>query len=280
MWHPQEGDFQKIKSWNLDNNPMSAIKDVSEMKKELRWLNPEHRELYTEYIMKRLDYIGQKNFDDYYKKAIKPIEKIRWEYLMRRKAWYIMPLGWDNMSKGSYKIADFGCGDGDTVQRLINFIDQEWGKNKITNKKVRIVGMDLNKSRIENAKQLVTSENPNITFEFTTGDIVGKGISFDNNYFDFGLITGVLEILEDEPCNKFIQEICRTTQRGIYIEDLFEKFPGGHPRENLPELFSKYQFIGKSRHVILSEPFDIERSQDPMKLWPVMLIQNLWLEKD
>ena len=38
-----------------------------------------------------------------------------------RKAWYITPLGWENIAvKGGY-VADMGSGDGDLVQRLIDF---------------------------------------------------------------------------------------------------------------------------------------------------------------
>jgi len=279
MWFPDENAFREIESWGLNDNPLAAIEDCSDLKKELRWVNKEHRKLYVEYIIKRIDYIGQKNFDDYYKKAKKPIEKIRWEYLMKRKAWFITPLRWDEMTNGSYNIADFGCGDGDTIQRLIHWIDKKWKENGTDQHKVHILGIDLNKSRVENAKNLVESPNPNITYDFQTGDIVGKGLPFKDNHFDFGLITGVLEILEDEPCDQFIRETCRVTDKGIYVEDLFEEFPGGYPRDNLSDYFTKYGFKQVERHVILSEPFDLERSRDPMKLWPVMLDQNLWFDK-
>ena len=76
-----------------------------------------------------------------------------------------------------------------------------------------------------------------------------------------------------------MDEICRTVSNGIYIEDLFEKFPGWIPRDNINVLLSKRNFQMKKRHVILSEPFGVDKLQDPMKLWPIMLVQNIWAEK-
>jgi len=129
-------------------------------------------------------------------------------------------------------------------------------------------------------KKYVKSNNPNITFEFHAVDISGKGLMYENNHFNFGIITGVIEILEDSILDYFLDEVCRTISRGIYIEDLFEKFPGGIPRDNIDLLLNKRKFKVKKRHVILSEPFDIDKLQDPMKLWPIMLDQNIWAEKD
>ena len=37
-------------------------------------------------------------------------------------------------------------------------------------------------------------------------------------------------------------------------------------------------FITKHRHVIFSEPFNINELQDPRKLWPNFLDQNIWAE--
>lgn len=276
MWTVSNQDFNEIKSWGLEKNPFAAVEDFSEMKKELRWLNPENRKAYVDYIHKRVGYIGNKNFDNYYKEARKPIDKERWQYLMDRKAWFIMPLGWENIAAKSCTVADFGCGDGDTVQRLVNFLDQNWKKNGITNRKVHVVGIDLNESRIENARKLVSSNNPNITTEFHVGDIVGKGLNYKNNEFDFALCTGVLEILEDEPCAKFLNEMCRVVGQGIYIEDLFEEFPGGYPRGNLSDLLAERGFKTEERHVIFSEPFDVEKLKDPKRLWPILLDQNIW----
>ena len=104
-------------------------------------------------------------------------------------------------------------------------------------------------------------------------------LKFENNYFDFGIITGVIEILENDVLDFFLDEVCRTISNGMYIEDLFEKFPGGIPRDNIDKLLEKRGVHMKERYVILSEPFDVDKLQDPMKLWPIMLDQNIWAEK-
>ena len=43
MWTVDKNDFKQIESWGLEEDPFKAISDISEMKKELRWLNPENR---------------------------------------------------------------------------------------------------------------------------------------------------------------------------------------------------------------------------------------------
>ena len=280
MWEVTDNDFKIIEKWGLEEEPFKAVSDFSERKKELRWLNPEHRDQYVKYIYDRFGYIGNKNFDNYYKTAEKPIDQKRWKYLMKRKAWFIMPLGWDRIAEIGGNVADFGCGDGDTVQRLIDFIEKYWSQKNIQDKKIHIIGLDLNASRIENAKKYVKSNNQNITFEFQTIDISGEGLKYEKNYFDFGIITGVIEILEDSVLDYFLDEVCKTISRGLFIEDLFEKFPGGIPRDNIDVLLSKRKFKVKKRHIILSEPFDVDKLQDPMKLWPIMLDQNIWAERN
>ncbi len=280
MWEVKDDDFKTIINWGLEEDPFKAIKDFSEKKIELRWLNQEHKQQYIKYKKDCSDYIKDKNFDNYYKTALKSIDQRRWKYLMKRKAWYIMPLGWDNIVKSGGNIADFGCGDGDTVQRLIDFIEKESKLRNIQNKKYHIIGLDLNESRIENAKKYVKSNNPNITFEFHIADISGKGLRYDNNYFNFGIITGVIEYIENSIVGYFLDEICRTVSTGIYFHGTCEKFPGCIPRNNIDELLSNRGFKVKKKHKIFSEPFNEDKLQDPMKIWPIILNQNVWSEQN
>ena len=273
-----EEDFKKVKCWGLDNNPFAAVEDFSFLKAEQRWQNKDQIIAHDEYVKKRNNYIKSKDFDDYYRAALKPIERLKWEYLKIRKAWYITPLGWENIAiKGGY-VADMGSGDGDLVQRLIDFCNEYWVSNKIKPVKIHIVGIDLNFSRVENAKKLVHTNNENITFEFHQGDFVGDNLKYNKNYFDFSLATGVFEILNNNQFESAIKEIARVTKKGIYIEDLFETFPGGFPRDDLGRYLYDLGFLTKNRHVIFSEPFDIYELQDPRQLWPNMLIQNIWAE--
>lgn len=279
MWELTQKDFEIVESWGLTNKPFAAVEDYTPLRAEQRWENPEQQAVYEDYVRRRNEYIQKKDFDDYYKKAEKPIDKERWEFLMNRKAWYIMPLGWESIAKNGGTVADLGCGDGDTIQRLITFTLDYWNKNNITDKKLHIVGLDLNRSRIENAQKLVETKDERITLEFDVADLVGKGLDYSDKHFDFSLICGVLEILNDEQCDAFMNEMCRVTKNGLYIEDLFEKFPGGHPRDYLGRELLKRDFKTKDRHVVLSEPFSTEKLSDPKKLWPMLLVQNIWAER-
>lgn len=279
MWEATDHDFEVIRSWGLEENPFAAVEDFSHLKTELRWENKEQMDIYNDYVRRRNEYIQNADFDEYYRKAEKPIDKRRWQYLMERKAWYIMPLGWDNIAKEGGIVADFGCGDGDTVQRLIDYTTSYWNKNNISNKKLHIVGLDLNQSRVDNAKKLVESSNENITFEFHQGDMIGAGLDYSDKHFDYSLCCGVFEILNDEQFEKFLAEMCRLTKTGLYIEDLYERFPGGFPRDTLGKSLFENDFSTKQRHVVLSEPFSTSNLQDPKKLWPSLLDQNIWAER-
>ncbi len=281
MWEVSKEAWEILNSWNLEKNPFAAVDDYSDLKKELRWLNPGHRELWEKIIIQRLDFLRESgtNFEDFYKITSRPIVRERWEFLMARKAWYIMPLGWDNFLWGSCKILDLGCGDGDVVQRIINYIGNHFDKNSGIDNKVHLVGVDLNPSRIENANKLVTSKNKNITFEFHVGDITGKGLPYENKEFDFAVSTAVLEALEDKAFSKFMDDFCRVVKKGIYVEDLADKFPGGFPRENLNDYFQERGFQVKQNKTIFNQPFNISEILDPMNIWPIKLIRNLWIER-
>ncbi len=280
MWEVKDEDFKTIVNWGLEENPFKAVEEFSEEKIELRELNLEHKEQYIKYKDDCFSYIKDKNFDNYYKTTKKLIDQRRWEYLMKRKAWYIMPLGWDTITKVGGNIADFGCGDGDTIQRLIDFIEKECKLKNIQNKKYHIIGLDLNASRIENAKKYVKSNNPNITVEFHVTDISGKGLTCEDNYFNFGIITGVIEYIENSIVDYFLDEVCRTVSKGMYFQGSCEEFPGCVPRNNIDKLLSKRGFKVKKNHKIFSEPFSIDKLQDPMKIWPIILNRNVWSEQD
>jgi ubiquinone/menaquinone biosynthesis C-methylase UbiE len=279
LWVPEPKDFERIASWGLDKNPFAAVDDYSDLKAQLRWLNPEHRECHNAYFLKRLEYMEfTKNYEHYYKTASKPIDRLRWEYLMARKAWYIMPLGWENFTAGG-RLVDVGCGDGDAIQRVIRFVERNWKENKVTGRSLHIVGFDLNPSRLENARKLVQATNPNITFEFRNGNLV-SGTDFPDQYFDYAICTGVIEIVDDgTPLTRFMNELCRFTKKGFYSEELVEKYPGGVPPVNLPEMLAERRFRVKKKHLVFTEPFDLYKVQDPMKIWPILVDMNLYAER-
>ena len=279
MWTVTENDFNEIKSWGLEKNPFAAIDDYSHEKEAMRCNNEEHLRAHNDYIQKRLDYIKSKDFNDYYKSESKPIDHLRWRYLMNRKAWFIMPLGWDEIAKNGNVIIDFGCGDGDTVQRLTDFVDSYWNLNQVKPRKIKIIGLDLNPSRIDNAKNLVKTTNKNIEIEFRVADLVGSKFPFQDCYCDYGICTGVLEILDNVQYKTFVKEMCRLTSTGIYIEDLYDEYPGGYPRDDIADEFMFYGFKLKRREIILTEPFQSNGLSDPKKLWPILKDQNLYFEK-
>ncbi len=278
-WTPTKKDFEVVASWSLDRNPFSAIDDYSDLKRELRWLNPGHRKCHDNYFLKRLEYMEFiKNYDHYYKTANKPVDRIHWEYLMARKAWYIMPLGWDNFAEGG-KIIDIGCGDGDTIQRVIRHVENIWMKRNISDRKLHIVGFDLNSSRIDNASRLVNTVNSNISFEFIKGSVI-EGIDFPDKHFDYAISTGVIEIIDQgPPLEKFLGEWCRITRRGIYSEELMDEYPGGVPRRDLAQRLAERGFRTKELYYLFTEPFDLFKMSDPIKLWPILWEQNLYAER-
>lgn len=279
MWSVDENDFETIMAWGVGEDPFASVKDFTWAKVENRGLNPEQAAAIEAYISARNNYIKSKDFDNYYKTAEKPIDKLRWKYLKDRKAWYIIPLNWELIARNGGAVIDLGCGDGDTIQRLADYVSTFWVNNDIEPKDLHIVGIDLNSSRITNARNHVESPHSSIKIEFMQGDAVTEKLPFDDNYFDFSLACGVLEILDDVQFKTYMNELCRVTEYGIYIEDLYEQFPGGYPRQFLGEHFIKRGFSVARKEIIMSEPFSTLRLQDPKRIWPIFLVQILWLEK-
>lgn len=274
-WTPSQDDFNKVKEWGHIEDPFAAVKDFSFTKLERRWLNPEQQEAYDKYVDARNDYIEDADFDNYYRKAKKPLGKLHWEYLKLRKSWFQMPLGWDNIARKGGVVYDLGCGDGDTTQLLIDFVLRYWDQNNINDVEVEINGFDLNESRIENAKKLVSSEDKRITYNFEVADLYEPLI---NGAADFALICGVVEILKQDKLELFISNVCNTVSSGIYVEDLFEQFPGGYPNDKIGMLFARNNFETIRREVVMTEPFNETHLMDPMRIWPNHIDQNLWIE--
>jgi SAM-dependent methyltransferase len=271
MFDPKDEDFAAIAAWGLDKNPLRAIDDFKPEQLDARWNNAYQKEAHAIYHKKREDYIQSKNFDDYYKKAEKPIDKHRWTYLKDRKAWYILPLEWQRFAEpGVKRVLDLGCGDGDVTQRMADFIAKCWKEKGYAGHALEITGYDLNASRIKNAQSLCVSPHPLITFKFDVCDAIGKGIPHPDQYFDYSGTTGVFEILEDAPAEKFMAEICRVTAKGVYVEDLADEYPGGYPRDTFEAMFAKNGFTIERKHWILTEPFVEQGTLDPMKLWPAL----------
>ena len=274
-WTPSEEDFAAVLSWGHIEDPFAAVKDFSFTKLDRRWLNPEQNKAYDDYVAARNGYIQDKDFDNYYRNAQKPIDKLRWDYLKIRKSWFQMPLGWDRIARAGGIVYDLGCGDGDTSQLLIDFLSKYWEKHSIDDVEVQIRGFDLNASRIDNARNHVSSPTERIKFSFDVADLYEPLTSSTAN---FALICGVIEILDQEKLESFTSQVCSKVTDGIYIEDLFEQFPGGYPNDKLGKLFQRHGYQTIEREVVMTEPFNEKHLMDPMRIWPNHIDQNLWLE--
>jgi SAM-dependent methyltransferase len=269
-------ELNALKKWGHLRNPFKAYSDYSDLKQELRWQNSEHKKLYKKYWKRRFKWTNGINFKKYYATAYKPIDKKTWEYLRIRKAYYITPLGWDTIAKKGGRLIDFGCGDGDVIQNLIDYVTEYRKKNPKYNNTLEILGVDINKSRIINAKKLVKSNSASIKVSFEVQDITKEIFFKKSKKFDYCFIVGVIEIIDDIDLIKFFKNIQKIIKKGIYIEDLYEKFPGGWPRFNIGMFLEKINFKVAKRKVIFTEPFNIKKLTDPLKIWPIILDQNIW----
>jgi len=275
---PTPNDFAALNHWGLVENPLAAIEEYEEEKEELRWKNDRNQRLHNEYMERRSDWSGE-GFQEHYRSMNRPIDRVKWEFLKKRKSWYICPLLWRKFAKpGVTRILDLGCGDGGVTQRVADYTAGCWKQADYDGFPVEIVGVDLSKSRIENAKKLCSSPHPKISFLFETGDSVEEGLQFEENYFDYALATGVLEIMEDDFARRTVDELSRVVTRGIYVEDLLDEYPGGFPRPNLPELFEENGFDLTRHEKAFSEPFAEEGTLDPMDIWPTLLVQLFFVE--
>ena len=123
MWKVDKKDLEILKELRLDENPFRAVEEYSPLMSEIKWELPEQQELYKSYT-KRREGRQNKSVDEYYKDKVTPIDRKKWEYLSARKAWYVMPLGWENIAINGGNVVDIGTGDGDVVQRLINYVNK------------------------------------------------------------------------------------------------------------------------------------------------------------
>jgi len=276
---PTQEDFATIESWGHISDPLAAAKDFSEQKFEKREQNNYHKQAWDQYYSYRENAQGEGS-QDYYESMKRGINRTKWEYLKRRKAWYIPPIGWGEFAApGTARILDLGCGDGDVTQRIADFIAGRWQQFDYDGFPLEIIGIDLNKTRVKNARRLTNSPHSKITMSFNTSD-AADGLSFADNYFDHVVCTGVIEILNDNLATEIINEITRVAARGIYIEDLFDEFPGGYPREELPDMLADRGFRVREHHKMFQQPFSEEGSTDPLKIWPILIVQALYAEAE
>ena len=272
--------LNEILRWKLKINPFKATQDFSELKAELRWENNQNLREFKKNSNTRKNMLSNKKIFKHYKKTNKTIDSSSWNYLRERKLYYIMPLGWDIIAKKGGNIIDAGCGDGDTIQNLIDYILRTWKKNNIKPKNINIFGCDISNSRLENARRFVKTKSKYIKVKFINLDLSKKNITlFKKNFFDYCICTGFLDMLNPISFENFMTNISKIVKRGIYIQDLLEHFPGGFPRENLGMELFKRGFKIKEKYKIFNQPFNKKKLLEPV-ISAILLVQNLYAEKN
>lgn len=273
---PTPADFRALGEWGLVEDPMAAIEDYSEEKAERRRENDRHCRAREEYSQS-VEFV--EDSQAYYRSLDRPIDRTKWEFLKRRKAWFHPPVGWNRFAApGVSRVLDLGCGDGDITQRVADHTAAAWMRAGHDGFPMEIVGIDLNESRIRNARRHARSPHEKITLRFEQGDALA-GLAFEDKFFDYTLLVGLLEVLNDEQLSTVLDEVSRLTARGIYVRDVLEEYPGMNPRPDLPEELSDRGYTVRSRNRVFEEPFTEEGSKDPLEVWPMNVNQVVFAER-
>ena len=276
---PQPADFTVIAEWGLVENPRAAIDDFSEQKEQSRWENDRHCQARQKYIQNQ----SQEFVDDsqrYYRSLERPIDRTKWEYLKRRKGWFHPPVGWNRFAApGVSRIVDLGCGDGDLTQRVADHVAASWLRAGYEGFPLEIVGVDLNESRIENARSHTRSPHDHITLRFERADVL-EGLAYEDDYFDYTVMNGFLEMFDESRIDDALGEVVRLTTRGCYIRDILDDYPGMYQRPEIDSRLGQRGFTVQERHRVLKEPFVEEGTADPLSVWPMDLNQILFARAD
>lgn len=272
---PTPEDFRELETWGLVERPMAAVEEFSPEHERRREENERHRQKRRE----QEENVSEAFIEDtqaYYRSMERPIDRTKWDYLKRRKAWFHPPVGWGRFAApGTSRILDLGCGDGDQTERVAEFIAGRWTAAGYDGFPMEIVGVDLSESRVENARQHARSPHGDVTLRFEQGD-VAAGLDYADDYFDYTLALGLLEILDDDLVGSVLDEVARLTASGVYVRDLLDPMPGFHPRPDVDERLAERGFETRERHRVLEEPFVAEGTRDPLDVWPMNLHQVLF----
>jgi SAM-dependent methyltransferase len=276
---PTPSDFRAIEEWGLVEDPMAAIEDFSEERAKRRWDNDRHCRAYEAYRDDQPDAFVEDS-QAYYRSMDRPIDRTKWEFLKRRKAWFHPPVGWDRFAApGVSRILDLGCGDGDLTQRIADHVASCWLRAGHDGFPMEVVGVDLSESRVRNARRHADSPHGKITLRFEQGDAL-TGLAYEDQFFDYAVLAGLLEVLDDDQCSTVLDEVDRLTARGIYVRDVLEDHPGLTPRPDLPAELSERGYTVASRERVFEEPFVEEGTEDPLAVWPMNVNQVLFATRD
>jgi hypothetical protein len=249
MHVPTPGDFHAIARWGLVEDPFAAVADYSEERAAAREDNDRHRRAREAYAE------GQSaafvaDSQGYYRELERPIDRPKWEFLKRRKAWFHPPVGRGRVAApGTARVLDLGCGDGDRTQRLAAFVAGRWTAAASDGFPAEIVGVDLSPSR--------GSTTP--TTSSTTRS--RRGCSRRST------------TTRSRRCST---TTLRLTANGPYVRDLLDDYPGVTPRPDLAATLADRGFPTVEHHRVFEEPFVEEGTRDPMAVWPTNRHQVLF----
>lgn len=279
MHIPRPEDFAAIAEWGLVEDPCAAIDDFSNRKERARWDNDRHCRARQEYLQNQSESFVDDS-QSYYRSLERPIDRTKWEYLKRRKGWFHPPVGWGRFAApGVSRVVDLGCGDGDLTQRVADHVAAAWLRSGYEGFPMEIVGIDLNESRLENARSHTRSPHDHITMRFEQADVL-DGLAYGDDHFDYAVMNGFLEMFDDERIDEVLTEVTRLTSRGFYIRDVLDDYPGMYQRPELPSLLERYGFSIRDHHRVLKEPFVVEGTSDPLAVWPMDLNQVVFASAD
>jgi SAM-dependent methyltransferase len=275
MHVPTPEDFRALTDWGLVERPFAAIDDYSAERQRRRTENDRHQRRRRE----QEDNASAEFVADsqaYYRSMDRPIDRTKWSYLKRRKAWFQPPVGWNRFAApGTSRVLDLGCGDGDQTQRVADFVAGQWLSAGYDGFPLEIVGVDLSESRVENARRHTRSPHEKITLRFETGDAVA-GLDYGADFFDHTLAMGLFEVLGDDPLEAVLDELARLTAQGVYVRDILDASPGLTPRPDLSARLADRGFDTVERHKLFEEPFVATGTRDPLDVWPMNVHQVLF----
>lgn len=272
---PTADDFHALSEWGLVEHPCAALDDYSAERQRRRTENDRHRRARDDQEQHASPAFVADS-QSYYRSMDRPIDRTKWAYLKRRKAWFQPPVGWGRFAApGTSRILDLGCGDGDQTQRVADFVAGRWLSAGHDGFPLEIVGIDLSESRVENARRHTRSPHEKITLRFEPGDAVA-GLDYQDDFFDHALAIGLFEILDDGHAESVLDELARLTARSVYVRDILDDYPGLSARPDLADRLATRGFETVERHKLFEEPFVAEGTRDPLGVWPMNVHQLLF----
>lgn len=273
---PTPEEFQALDQWGLIERPLAAIDDYSPERAAKRTENDRHVRAKRAYEADQSDDFLE-DTQAYYRAMDRPIDRTKWAYLKRRKAWFQPPLGWGRFaSPGTSRLLDLGCGDGDQTQRVAEFVAGRWQAAGYDGFPLEIVGIDLNDSRVENAQRHTDSPHEKITLRFEQGDAV-EGLAYESDFFDHTLAMGLFEVLDEGRIDPVLDEVARLTAHGLYVRDILEEYSGLYARPELADRLVDRGFELRESERVFEEPFTESGTLDPLEIWPMNVHQVLVL---